>query len=119
MATGAHCPGLASTFSQMTTGPEPLIRKRDGCHCWKPEEFAKDDPRHGWTWDHCWQDAVALLRSEEAVREYVEGDSKADNEGEDGPPSEHTGPKDLFGHPISTDLFGSELQGKSKKKKRS
>jgi hypothetical protein len=104
---------------ELTSGPESLIRKREGCHRWKPEEFGKDDPRHGWTWDHCWQDAVALLGSEEAVREYVEGDSKADNEGEDEPASEHTGPKDLFGHPISTDLFGSELQGKSKKKKRS
>jgi hypothetical protein len=104
---------------EMTTGPEPLIRKRVGCHRWKPEEFGKDDSRHGWTWDHCWQDAVALLGSEEAVREYVEGDSKADNVGEGEPASEHTGPKDLFGSPIPTDLFGSELQRKSRKKKRS
>jgi hypothetical protein len=104
---------------EMTTGPDPLIRKRDGCHRWKPEEFGRDDPRYGWTWDHCWQDAVALLGSEEAVRKYVEGDSKADNEGEDEPASEHPGPKDLFGSPIPTDLFGSELQRKSRKKKRS
>lgn len=61
---------------EMTTGPDPLIKKRDGCHRWKPEEFGKDDPRYGWTWDHCWQDAVALLGSEEAVQKYIEGDSK-------------------------------------------
>jgi methylase of polypeptide subunit release factors len=80
---------------EMTTGPEPLIRKRDGCHHWKPEEFGKDDPRHGWTWDHCWQDAVALLGSEEAVREYVEGKKEQTKE-----EAEHDGPTDLFGKPI-------------------
>lgn len=53
--------------------PAPLILNRDGCHVWKPESFPADDPRHGWTWDHCWQDAVALLGSEEAVREYIAG----------------------------------------------
>jgi hypothetical protein len=58
---------------EMTAGPEPLIRKRDGCHRWQPEEFGTDDPRHGWTWDHCRQDALALLGSEDAVRKYVEG----------------------------------------------
>ncbi len=52
---------------ELTTGPDPLIRKRDGCHTWKPEEFGPDDPRYGWTWDHCWQDAVALLGSDDAV----------------------------------------------------
>ena len=57
---------------EMTTGPDPLIRKRDGCHRWKPEEFGLDDPRHGWTWDHCWKDAVALLGSDDAVRKYIE-----------------------------------------------
>jgi hypothetical protein len=49
----------------------PLIFKRKGCHQWKPESFPADDPRHGWTWDHCHQDAVALLGSEEAVEEYL------------------------------------------------
>jgi hypothetical protein len=102
---------------EMTTGPEPLIRKRDGCHRWKPEEFGKDDPRHGWTWDHCWQDAVALLGSEEAVREYVEGDSKGEDNGEAEPADDQTGPKDLFGNRVPTDLFGRELQEKSRKKK--
>jgi hypothetical protein len=102
---------------EMTTGPDPLIRNRDGCHRWKPEEFGKDDPRHGWTWEDCWKDAVALLGSEDAVRKYIEGHSKADEEGEDKTVSEHTFPKDLFGNPIPTDLFGKELQEKSRKKK--
>jgi hypothetical protein len=73
----------------------PLIFKRDGCHVWKPENFAADDPRHGWTWDDCWNDAVALLGSEDAVREYIEG--KRDQPEEE---PEHTGPRDLFGDPI-------------------
>jgi hypothetical protein len=102
---------------EMTTGPEPLIRKRDGCHHWKPEEFGKDDPRYGWTWEHCWQDAVALLGSEEAVRKYIQGDSKSKDDGGDEPTAEQTDPKDLFGNRIPTDLFGRELQEKSRKKK--
>ena len=52
--------------------PGPLIAKRDGCHVWKPENFPEDDPRYGWTWDDCWNDAIALLGSEEAVHAYVE-----------------------------------------------
>ena len=51
--------------------PGPLILKREGCHVWKPENFSPDDPRHGWTWDDCWKDAVALLGSEEAVETYL------------------------------------------------
>jgi hypothetical protein len=84
----------------MTTGPEPLIRKRDGCHRWKPEEFGRDDPRHGWTWGHCWQDAVALLGSEEAVREYVEGkkEQATEEQNEEGPGEEAQ--TDLFGQPL-------------------
>lgn len=85
---------------EMTAGPEPLIRKRDGCHRWKPEEFGKDDPRFGWTWDHCWQDAVALLGSEEAVREYVEGKKKQATEEPSGEESGEDGPTDLFGQPL-------------------
>ena len=50
-AQAAHAKGL----------PGPLIEKRDGCHVWHPENFPRDDPRHGWTWDDCWKDAVALL----------------------------------------------------------
>ncbi|MFO0904269.1 MAG: hypothetical protein U0939_14800 [Pirellulales bacterium] len=73
----------------------PLILKRDGCHVWKPENFPADDPRHGWTWDDCWNDAVALLGSEDAVREYIDG--KPDEPEEE---PEHTGPRDLFGDPI-------------------
>ena len=65
-AQAAHAKGL----------PGPLIEKRDGCHVWKPENFPEDDPRHGWTWDDCWNDAVALLGSEEAVRRYVEEEPK-------------------------------------------
>jgi hypothetical protein len=85
---------------EMTTGPEPLVRKRDGCHRWKPEEFGKDDPRHGWTWDHCWQDAVALLGSEEAVREYVEGKQEQATEKPGEGESGEDGPTDLFGQPL-------------------
>jgi hypothetical protein len=80
---------------EMTTGPDPLIRKRDGCHRWKPEEFGPDDPRHGWTWDDCWKDAVALLGSEDAVREYIKGKYEY-SEGE----PEEDGPTDLFGEPL-------------------
>ena len=60
-AQAAHAKGL----------PGPLVEKRDGCHVWRPETFPADDPRHGWTWDDCWNDAVALLRSEEAVEDYI------------------------------------------------
>jgi hypothetical protein len=97
----------------MTTGPDPLIGKRDGCHRWKPEEFGPDDPRHGWTWDDCWKDAVALLGSEDAVRKYIEGD-------QDQPPEEPVKdrPTDLFGNAIPTDLFGNEIGSKKGRKKR-
>lgn len=87
---------------EMTAGPEPLIRKRDGCHRWKPEEFGPDDPRHGWTWEHCWQDAVALLGGEDAVRKYVECPQLKKDTEEDGP-------ADLFGEPLEPKqghLFG-------------
>jgi hypothetical protein len=85
----------------MTTGPDPLIKKRDGCHRWTPEEFGKDDPRFGWTWDHCWQDAVALLGSEEAVQKYIKGKSgEPEGEGENEDEPNNKGPKDLFGTPI-------------------
>ncbi|OHB85070.1 MAG: hypothetical protein A2V98_24090 [Planctomycetes bacterium RBG_16_64_12] len=67
-------PELTNTEAAKAKGlPGPLILKRDGCHVWKPENFPEDDPRHGWTWDDCRKDAVALLGSEEAVRKYVEG----------------------------------------------
>ena len=66
-AQTAHAKGL----------PGPLIAKRDGCHVWRPESFPEDDPRHGWTWDDCWNDAVALLGGEEAVRDYIEGTAQA------------------------------------------
>jgi hypothetical protein len=79
----------------MTTGPEPLIRKRDGCHRWKPEEFGKDDPRYGWTWDHCWKDAVALLGSKKAVQDYVEGSQRQSSE-----EPKPDGAVDLYGQPL-------------------
>ena len=101
---------------ELTTGPDPLIRKRTGCHVWKPEAFGPADPRHGWTWDHCWQDAVALLGSEEAVQKYIEGKPDKPEAGSEDDPV-NNGPKDLFGNPIPTDLFGSELRTKPRKKK--
>jgi hypothetical protein len=85
---------------EMTAGPDPLIRKRDGCHCWKPEEFGKDDPRHGWTWEHCWQDAVALLGSDKEVREYVEGKKEQITE---------TPGDKKTGNDVRTDLYGQPL----------
>jgi hypothetical protein len=74
----AHAKGL----------PGPLIEKRDGCHVWRPESFPAADPRHGWTWDDCWNDAVALLGNEEAVRSYIEAETKStkpDKDDGDGP----------------------------------
>ncbi|MBI3466443.1 MAG: hypothetical protein HY000_25805 [Planctomycetes bacterium] len=68
-------PELTSPEAAKAKGlPGPLILKRNGCHVWKPENFPAADPRHGWTWDHCWQDAIALLGSEDAVKKYVEGE---------------------------------------------
>jgi hypothetical protein len=66
----------------------PLIQKRGGCHSWHPEKFAHDDPRYGWTWEHCREDAIALLGSEQAVDDYIaqaigKPDSQA-NDPEDG-----------------------------------
>ena len=74
-AEAAHAKGL----------PGPLIAKRDGCHIWKPENFPEDDPRHGWTWDDCWDDAVALLGSEQAVHDYL-ADRFATSEGKQSDP---------------------------------
>lgn len=81
----------------------PLIRKRPGCHTWEPEKFTKDDPRYGWTWDHCWQDAVALLGSEQAVKDYIEGKPQA----EAVPTENANGPK---GKPFP--LRGDDTQGR-------
>ena len=89
-------PELANPQAAHALGlPGPLIAKREGCHVWRPESFPPDDPRHGWTWDDCWQDAVALLGNEDAVREYVEDkhEQPAKEQAEDGP-------TDLFGEPL-------------------
>jgi len=97
--------------------PGPLILKRDGCHVWKPEDFPPDDPRHGWTWDDCWKDAIALLGSEEALEEYLAQATASGQEGDDEdekPPQNRPGPKDLFGNPIPTDMFGDEFRSKKK-----
>jgi hypothetical protein len=75
--------------------PEPLILKRAGCHKWEPEKFLPTDSRFGWTWKDCWNDAVALLGSEEAVRDYVEGTKDQSDE-----KVKYDGPTDLFGNPI-------------------
>ncbi len=75
-AKAAHANGL----------PGPLIEKREGCHVWKPEDFPKNDPRHGWTWDDCWKDAVTLLGSEDAVRRYVEEEPKTAEPSQDEQP---------------------------------
>jgi hypothetical protein len=93
-------PEMTSEAAAKALGlPEPLIHKRKGCHKWEPEKFTKNDPRHGWTWDDCQKDAIALLGSEEAVKAYIEGkptesDPSNQNEtaGDDG--------KDLFGNSV-------------------
>jgi hypothetical protein len=72
-ARAAHAKGLSG----------PLIEKRDGCHSWHPENFTEDDPRHGWTWGDCWNDAVALLGSEQAVRYYLESQSTSSIDDDD------------------------------------
>jgi len=65
-------PELTSVEAAQAKGlPGPLILKRDGCHEWHPERFPESDPRHGWTWEHCRQDAIALLGSEEALEQYL------------------------------------------------
>ena len=48
-----------------------------------------------WTWKDCWQDAVALLGSEQAVRDYIEGNKEEAEE-----ETNQDGQKDLFGNPI-------------------
>ena len=101
--------------------PGPLILKREGCHSWHPENFPADDPRHGWTWDDCRKDAIALLGSEEAVEEYIakataSGD-EGDEEEEKEPDPNYSGPKDLFGNPIPTDLLGNEIRPKKKRRR--
>jgi hypothetical protein len=113
-------PELTSVEAAQAKGLSgPLILKREGCHSWHPENFSKDDPRHGWTWDDCRKDAITLLGSEEALDEYIAEATATSDEGDDEaeePDPNHTGPKDLFGNPIPTDLFGNELRPKKKRR---
>ena len=77
-------PELTNPVAAKAKGlPGPLILKRDGCHSWHPENFPENDPRHGWTWDDCHKDAIALLGSEEAVEEYISNATGDGSEGED------------------------------------
>ncbi len=100
-APAAHALGL----------PSPLIENRKGCHSWHPESFPPDDPRHGWTWDDCRNDAVALLGSEEAVSRYINTDSSSAIR------DAGTGPQDGDDPLISRDLFGVPIPQKPTQKK--
>ena len=82
--------------------PEPLILKREGCHKWEPEKFLPTDPRHGWTWDDCQNDAVALLGSEEAVRDYVESKKEQTAKHEAEEKSRENGSTDVYDQPSSS-----------------
>lgn len=65
-------PELTSPTAAKSKGlAAPLIQKRNGCHAWRPEHFPEEDPRHGWTWQDCRQDAITLLGSEEALDQYI------------------------------------------------
>lgn len=71
-------PELTNEQAAQTKGQnQPLIMKRNGCHSWKPELFAESDPRHGWTWEHCKQDAIALLGSEKELEKYLKDEPTA------------------------------------------
>jgi hypothetical protein len=65
---------------EMTAGREPLIRKREGCHRWRPEEFGKEDARFGWTWDDCWREAVAFCGGEGQLRELIVTEGEKDKQ---------------------------------------
>ncbi len=91
-------PELTNAAAAQAKGlPGPLILKREGCHVWKPENFPPNDLRHGWTWDDCWNDAIALLGSKEAVEKYIaekpDTTAKPNNGGEDGGPYQLKGDK--------------------------
>lgn len=104
-------PELTSESAARAKGLDrPLIYKRNGCHSWKPELFSKDDPRHGWTWDDCRADAIALLGSEEALEKYL-NDEQPQN------PESDPGAVDMFGHPLKVNLFGEEVEKQPRRKK--
>ena len=37
-----------------------------------PKEFTPDDPRYGWIWGQCHQDALTLIGSRKSVKDHVE-----------------------------------------------
>jgi hypothetical protein len=78
---------------EMTTGNEPLIRKRGGCQHWKPEEFGPDDPRYGWTWEHSRQDAALL---EEITTKNTNNTKKEEKEEKEGKKNTNEGGPSLF-----------------------
>ncbi|MCL4305864.1 hypothetical protein KJZ99_08100 [bacterium] len=94
---------------------QPLIMKRTGCHSWRPELFAEDDPRHGWTWDHCKQDAIALLGSEKELDKYLKDEPATAPVAATTVDADGTR-RDLLGNPIPTNLFGEEEFGRRRKK---
>jgi hypothetical protein len=68
-------PELTSVQAAHALGlPGPLIAKRSGCHSWRPESYPPDDPRHGWTWEDCEEDATNLL-GKEALKGLLESTS--------------------------------------------
>lgn len=111
-------PELTNTKTAQAKGLSgPLILKREGCHSWHPEDFPAYDPRHGWTWEDCRKDAITLLGSEEALEAYIAQATSEDADDEDEEPDpNHSGPKDLLGTPIPTDLFGNEIRTKKKRR---
>jgi len=75
-------PELTNLEAAKAKGYEgPLIYNRQGCHVWKPESFTEDDPRYGWTWEHCRSDAIAFLGSEEALEQYLAKSPKTGSAG--------------------------------------
>ena len=84
----------------------PLIYKRDGVHIWEPERFKEDDPRYGWTWEHCWNDAIELLGSREAVEQYIKSQTEPEK------PEEGHESEPIIGKKGMGDLFRKDDQGK-------
>ena len=56
---------------------------------------AKIGPRRGWSWGHCWEDAIALVGSKEAVQNYIVGQVDEDQH-----EPTNDGSKGLSGNPL-------------------